>query len=213
MDSTPKSDSLLPGIALIVTVGIALGLGYNWLGLQEGAGWGIAWKGVDRVEELNEMPAVEAVEADAVPASSDPYNVDPLAIPAAATETPTGPVPEVPDFGRPVPIELEAVKQLHDAKAALFIDAREDWEFAEGRIPGAISLPHEEAITDPALLEQLETGGRPIVTYCGGGTCEVSLALAWELLGVGHSRIAVYMGGYPEWVNAGYPVEGAEGGS
>ena len=208
-----KSNSLVTDIALLVGIGVVLGVGYNGLGLRGGNDWGIAWKGVDRVEELLNSPEVQAVELDAgaSPASSDPYSVDPLAAPAPDVEQQT--LPEIPDYGRPVPIGLVAVKQLHDADAVIFIDAREGWEYDEAHIRGAISLPHEEAITDPARLEQLDTGGKPLVTYCGGGSCEISLSLAWELLGVGHAHIAVYTGGFPEWQQAGYPVETSGGGS
>ena len=210
METTTRRETLLADVFLLVGIGVVLGLGYNTLGLQEGAGWGIAWKGVDHfgdfVDDADTVAAVEDEgpgDADAAyPAVSD----DPLAPPPVPDQK----VPEIPDVGRPVKIELIAVKQLHDAKAALFIDARETWEFEEGHIPGALSLPHEEAITDPARLEQLDSGGLPIVAYCGGGTCEVSLTLANELMLYGHTRIAVYMGGFPEWVGAGYPVEGAE---
>ena len=72
-------------------------------------------------------------------------------------------------------------------------------------------MPYEQAITDPARLEQVDQGGKPMVTYCGGGSCEISISVAWELLGVGKTHIAVYMGGFPEWAQAGYPVEKAEG--
>ena len=113
-----------------------------------------------------------------------PGNVsdDPLA-PAAE---PDRAIPVIEDYGRPVEIGLKAAKQLHDAGAALFIDAREDWEYAEGHIPGAINLPYEQAITDPDRLEKIDQGGKPIVTYCGGGSCEISISVAWELLGVGN---------------------------
>ena len=199
MASTTRRSSPAADVAVLLTIGIALGLAYNALGLREGNAWGLAWKGVDLVKELEQGPVVEAVEAE----PTTPYvSDDPLAIPAV----PQHAVPKIPDVGRPVQIHLAAVKQLFDADAMLLIDAREDWEHDEGHIPGSINLPHEEAITDPARLEQLDTGGRPIVTYCGGGSCELSLSLAWELLGVGHTRVAVYMGGYPEWEQAGYPV-------
>jgi len=187
---------------------VVLGLGYNTLGLMEGADWGIAWKGVDQFGEFVEtgetVAAVEDEPATGYVAVSD----DPLAPPPL----PDRQVPEIPDAGRPVKIELKAVKQLHAADAALFVDARETWEFDEGHIPGALSLPHEEVITDPERLEQIDTGGRPIVAYCGGGTCEVSLTLANELILIGHPRVAVYMGGFPEWVGAGYAVEGSGAG-
>jgi rhodanese-related sulfurtransferase len=80
----------------------------------------------------------------------------------------------------------------------------------EGR-SGALNLPYERAATDPTALERLDTAGRPIITYCGGGQCEVSLSLAHELLASGFPRVAVYVGGFPEWQDAGKPVATGEG--
>lgn len=198
-----KSDSLVTDIALLMGIGLVLGAGYNALGLQGGNDWGIAWKGVPLIETLGDE--VQAVEIEPPPVGN--VSDDPLA-PAAVPEQA---VPVIEDYGRPVEIGLRAAKQLHDAGAALFIDAREDWEYAEGHIRGAINLPYEQAITDPARLEKIDQGGKPIVTYCGGGSCEISISVAWELLGVGKTHIAVYIGGFPEWAEAGYPVEKAEG--
>lgn len=203
----------LGGIVTIVIVGVLLGVSYNALGRREARGWGIDWIGRDRVAELGQMAAVGAVEAG--PAGSSLYtgSDDPLAgLPGAANaaEHPANPgpsLPEIPAIGRPVPVDAAALKQLVDASAVYVIDARDPEEFAEGHIPGAVSLPFDEAITDPVRLEALDTAGRPIVTYCGGGTCEISLSLADELFFAGHDRVAVYMGGYPEWVGLGYPVE------
>ena len=179
------------------------GPGGNALGLRVGNDWGLAWKGVALIETLGEE--VQAVEPET--AARGPVSDDPLAPPPAAQQA----VPVIEDYGRPVEIGLTAVKQLHDASAALFLDSREDWEFAEGHIPGAINLPYERAISDPAALEKIDQRGKPIVVYCGGGTCEVSISVAWELLGVGKTHIAVYMGGFPEWAEAGFPVEKADG--
>ena len=198
-----RSNSLVTDIALLVAVGVVLGVGYNAMGLQGGNDWGIAWKGVPLIETLgDEVQPVEPETQTEAHVSDDPL---------APPPTPPQAVPVIEDYGRPVEIGLTAAKQLHDAGAALFIDAREDWEFAEGHILGAINLPYEQAITDPAQLEEIDQGGKPIVTYCGGGSCEISISVAWELLGVGKTHIAVYMGGFPEWVEAGYPVEKAEG--
>ena len=69
----------------------------------------------------------------------------------------------------------------------------------------------EEQLSLPALLESLDTAGRPIIVYCGGGTCEISISLAEELIFAGHQRVAVYMGGYPEWVETGNAIETGEG--
>ncbi|NIM01057.1 MAG: hypothetical protein GTN89_09145 [Acidobacteria bacterium] len=198
-----RSGSVVTDIALLAGVGMLLGLGYNALGLRGGNDWGLAWKAVPLIETLGgEVKAVAAGAGDfATPPA--PVSDDPLAPPPTARRD----LPVIEDFGRPMEIGLEAVKQLHEADAALFIDAREDWEYAEGHIAGAINLPYEQAITDPAMLEQVDQGGRPIIVYCGGGSCEISIQVAWELLGVGKTHIAVYMGGFPEWQQAGYPVD------
>jgi rhodanese-related sulfurtransferase len=191
----------------IVLAGVVLGGLYNWLGLEGSPAWGLPWIAEDRVAALEALGTVAAVEA----APPEPLGTDlndPLAIPAEAG----GPVlPEVPAVGRPVQIEIGAVKQLFDAGAALIVDAREAVEFAEGHIPGSISLPYDLAVTDPVLLESLDAAGRPVITYCGGGTCEQSLSLAHELVFAGHERVAVFVGGYPDWVAAGYPVATGEG--
>ena len=129
---------------------------------------------------------------------------DPMAVGAAVG---SAGLPEIPVLDRPIQIELQAVKALFDARNVVIVDSREPDEFAEGHIPGALSMPFDEVTSEPERLEGLDTGGRPIVVYCGGGACELSMSLAWELIYAGQSRVTVYMGGFPEWVEAGYPVE------
>jgi rhodanese-related sulfurtransferase len=102
---------------------------------------------------------------------------------------------------------LPIVKKFFEARAAFLIDAREPDEYAAGHIPGAISLPYDQSVTDPAKLESLDTGGKPIIIYCGGGTCEISMNLAFALIEAGHKKVLVYEGGFPEWAEAGLPVE------
>src|SRR5262249_34311479 len=117
-----------------------------------------------------------------------------------------GGLPEIPALDRPVKIDLDAAKRLVDAGAAVFTDARDAEEYAAGHIPGARSLPYDQGAADPARLESLDTGGKPIAGYCGGGSCELSLNLAYDLVAAGQSRVAVFMGGFTEWSAAGYPV-------
>ena len=142
----------------------------------------------------------------AAAASGGGYNQisDPMAVDVAAGSSD---LPEIPDLDRPIQIGLDAVKRLVDADAAVIVDAREADEFAAGHLPGALSMPYDEVSAEPERMENLDAGGRPIVVYCGGGACELSLNLAHSLVGVGHGRVLVFMGGYPEWVNAGYPIE------
>lgn len=196
-----ESDStgLFRSIVMICTAGVFLGLSYNYLGLSDPKGRGLSWIAEDRVEILAGGPSVTAAAQQ-----TDDYttsNTDPFAIAGAGDQ-----LPEIPVSDRPVTIELDAVELYVDAGAALIIDARDLEEYNAGHIPGSINLPYETVITDPAALEQLETAGRPIIAYCGGGECEVSISVAYELIALGFERVAVYVGGFPEWEASGLPV-------
>ncbi len=99
-------------------------------------------------------------------------------------------------------INLESAKEMYD-REIIFIDARDEEEFAEGHIKGAILAP-----STPELVQLTPDRSTPIVTYCGGGDCDVSMQLAEELMyDWDYERIFVYLGGWPEWKAAEYPVE------
>ena len=195
------------GIVSIILVGIVLGVGFNWLGLESRPAWGLAWIGEDPVESMPTLEGLAVVE-DGAPAveTTGGYaqNSDPMAVGSAGV---VSGLPQIPDLDRPIQIQLDAVKQLFDAGAVVLVDAREPDEYAEGHIPGALNLPLDEVASEPERLENLDSAGRAIVTYCGRGTCELSLSLAWELIYAGKTKVTVYMGGFPEWVEAGYPVD------
>ncbi|HKQ62022.1 MAG TPA: rhodanese-like domain-containing protein [Candidatus Polarisedimenticolaceae bacterium] len=191
--------TLVRDTVVLIAVGLALGSAYN--GLQRRGQRGLPWIAEDRMAALAASPTVGAAppEGSSVAPTSE---TDPMAIPAAAKSQG---LPDIPEIGRPVQIQLAALKQYVDAHAAVVCDAREADEYEQGHVPGAINLPPSSA-TDPARLEALATGGKPVITYCGGGTCELSMTLAWALFDAGKSRVAVFVGGFPEWVAAGYPV-------
>ena len=99
-------------------------------------------------------------------------------------------------------INLESAKEMYD-RGIIFIDARDEEEFAEGHIKGAILAP-----STPELVQLFPDRSSPIVTYCSGGDCDVSMELAEQLMFEWeYERIFVYLGGWPEWEKAGYPVE------
>ena len=202
MSQPSHGEGSAPGreMVVILITGLLLGAGYNVIGQRSDPRWGIDWIGEDRLENL---PTLESSAGpDGLPSAYTDID-DPLAIPATAG------LPEIPNVGRPIKIPLATLKQFFDADAVFIVDAREADEYEISRIAGAINLPYDQAITDPELLENLDTGGRPIVTYCGGGSCELSLSLAEELFYSGHEKVLVYVGGFPEWQAAGYPTEGS----
>lgn len=196
--------SLFTGVAVIVLAGAALGLAQNWL-LNRGApAKGLPWiaeeKTLDSLENL--AGSLEASGASASGGVVDsPFAVAPGG--AAADR--------IPDLGRPLQMQLPAVKSLYDEGAALILDVRDPEEYRAGHIAGALLLPYDEAVTDPERLERLDAGGKPIVVYCGGGTCELSMNMAYALVEAGQRRVLVFMGGYPEWAAAGYPTATGEG--
>ena len=201
-----ETSGLAGGVVTILLSGAALGIAFNYVALTGQPPRGLAWIGEDRVAALQEMAVVGSVPGGGSVASPGMINNDPLGGIGAVGSG----VPEIPALGRPVKIGTDGLRQLFDAGAALIVDARDKAEFAEGHIRGALNLPYDEVATDPLRLEGLETGGRPIVAYCGGGACELSLNLAYDLLDAGHERVAVYMEGFPDWVAGGHPVASGE---
>ena len=125
-----------------------------------------------------------------------------------AAEPPrSAPVPFIPEVAQPVEVRLATVKSLFDARAALFLDARDPAEYEAGHIPGATRLMRDDALGDPDRVKALAPRTRPIVAYCEGGACENSHELAKVLVEAGYRKVLVYSGGFPEWTAAGYPVE------
>ena len=227
----PPQELIGRSMAWIVLTGVLLGLGYNYLALQgppphRGLPWISVPKVLDSVEAMTpaatytpipaptpapEQATTSAPVPEPAPVKAEPPRKEPAQAAAAAAPTQQAAdegLPDVPDVGRPLQMQLPSVKKFWDARAALIVDAREPAEYAAGHIPGAINLPYDEVVGDPERLDAVDSGGRPIICYCGGGSCEVSIHLAEALVyQSGKKRVLVFMGGWPEWEAAGYPVE------
>jgi len=202
-DGTETGPRLWQGIFAIVVTGCLLGIAQNALVRYGNSKDGLAWSYT--APKLDSLDDIVPTAGDSQPGGSNPLPPDmndPLQIVGSATSG----VPDIPDVGRPIQIQTSKVKAFFDAKAATIIDAREPAEYAEGHIPGAINLPYEQVVTDTERLENFDAQGRPIIVYCGGGTCEVSMNLGFSLVSAGKKKVLVYMGGWPEWVTSGYPV-------
>ena len=202
-DGTETGSRLWQGLFAIVAIGCLLGIAQNALVRHGDPKVGLAWSYT--APKLDSLDDIAPTAADGQPGGSHPLPPDmndPLQIGGAATSG----VPDIPDVGRPIQIQTSKVKAFFDAQAATIIDAREPAEYAEGHIPGAINLPFEQVATDQERLENFDARGKPIIVYCGGGTCEVSMNLGFSLVNAGKKKVLVYMGGWPEWVTSGYPV-------
>ncbi|MFZ1320103.1 MAG: rhodanese-like domain-containing protein [Ignavibacteria bacterium] len=112
-------------------------------------------------------------------------------------------------FVKPQNITVEIAKKLFDENV-IFIDGREPHEFAEGHIKGSINISYKEFIEKSPEERQKMMGDldkeKTIVSYCGGGDCEISIDNAYEMAKIGYNDIKIYLGGYLEWNELGYPV-------
>ena len=95
-------------------------------------------------------------------------------------------------------VEAAAWIQEHDAYVP---DVRDPWEYVEGRIPGAISLPQADLAIRLAEVPK----DRDVLVVCTTGNR--SLRSAGFLKAVGHTRITNLAGGTAGWIEAGNSVE------
>jgi rhodanese-related sulfurtransferase len=98
-------------------------------------------------------------------------------------------------------------KRLFDGGQAVFVDARPGGSFTEGHIRGAVSLPISEFDTRIDDFLERYPPDTTVVTYCSGRDCMDSHDLAQLLLVHGYADISVYVGGYQEWQERGYPID------
>lgn len=97
----------------------------------------------------------------------------------------------------------EHAKRLLDAGARLiFIDLRPAEEFAQGRLPGARSIPLRELSRRYAELPR--TGH--VILYCACPAGEVEGAYRF-LRDQGYRNLSLMEDGFPGWVKQGYPLE------
>jgi rhodanese-related sulfurtransferase len=106
----------------------------------------------------------------------------------------------------------EVVAMFRDPRAAqdqfIFVDARNDKQYQEGHIPGALQLDyyHPEQYL-PLVLTACQIAEK-IVIYCSGGECEDSELTASLLAKVlPKEKLFVYPGGFTQWSSGGQPVE------
>ena len=118
-----------------------------------------------------------------------------------------------------------SLEDVANAGSATLVDARSPEEFSgqfeadhrPGRIPGAISLPHNELVgSDGRLLADQDTlrqrlsaagitEGEPVIAYCRSG---VRASVTWLALTQMGYYVALYDGSYAEWMDSDQPVEG-----
>ena len=99
---------------------------------------------------------------------------------------------------------VEAAALLQGPGAPLLIDVREESEWNEVHIPGALLIPLSQFV---ARQEEIPAG-RALIMQCRSGGRSGQAALA--LRTAGRTNVANLAGGITDWEAAGLPVEYGE---
>jgi sulfur-carrier protein adenylyltransferase/sulfurtransferase len=100
-------------------------------------------------------------------------------------------------------VDATHARELIDAGTPLVVDVREQDEWDEGRIPGAIHIPrgYLESRIERAAPEPT----RQVIVYCSAGNRS---AFAAKTLGeLGYEDVVSLAGGFTDWKRNGFPVE------
>jgi molybdopterin/thiamine biosynthesis adenylyltransferase/rhodanese-related sulfurtransferase len=91
----------------------------------------------------------------------------------------------------------------HELQDTLFVDVREQDEWEEGHIPGAVHIPR--GFLESRIESAAADRSRPILVYCAGGNRSAFAAKTLEELG--YENVTSLAGGYTDWKRNGFPTE------
>jgi rhodanese-related sulfurtransferase len=114
-------------------------------------------------------------------------------------------------------IDAAGVARLVREGNTVLIDTRNKEEFKAGHLPGAKLVPYVEksakepdfdAKDDQFDLSQLPANKASVLVFsCNGAECWKSFKASDAAIKGGYSRVHWFRGGFPEWRDAGMPVE------
>ena len=96
----------------------------------------------------------------------------------------------------------EVKKRLDDKETFTLIDVREESEWANGHLPGAVHMGR--GIIERDIENAVPHKATPIVLYCGGGYR--SALVADNLQKMGYNTVISMDGGWRAWTDAGFPT-------
>src|SRR6266481_1440747 len=99
---------------------------------------------------------------------------------------------------------VDDMKRRMDAgEKIMLVDVREESEWAQGHLPGAIHLG--KGIIERDIEQRVPDTNAKIVLYCGGGFR--SALTADNLQKMGYTNVESMDGGWKGWIGAGLPTQ------
>lgn len=93
-------------------------------------------------------------------------------------------------------------RRLDAGEKFVLVDVREDNEWAQGHLPGAVHLG--KGIIERDIEARVPDTGAKVVLYCGGGFR--SALVADNLQKMGYTNVESMDGGWRGWLEAGLPT-------
>lgn len=97
---------------------------------------------------------------------------------------------------------LQVKTKLDQQEQFIFIDVREDSEWALAQIPQAIHIGR--GVIERDIEEKISNKDTQIILYCGGGFR--SALAAYNLQKMGYTNVYSMDGGIREWMLMDYPI-------
>ena len=108
-------------------------------------------------------------------------------------------------------VEVKSPAQAHDLwrqGGVLFLDVRDAEHYAQGHVPGALSLPYHEFTTAYPRMAPKLPGRGPILLYCYGSECGLAMRVAKMLLVRGYDNLLLLQDGIEGWQEARLEMTG-----
>lgn len=96
----------------------------------------------------------------------------------------------------------EVKKKLDKGEKFVLVDVREESEYANDHLPGAIHLG--KGVIERDIEQRVPNSDTPVVLYCGGGFR--SALAADNLQKMGYTNVISMDGGIRDWREKGYPL-------
>ena len=99
-------------------------------------------------------------------------------------------------------VVAEVKRRQEAGEKFLLVDVREDNEWANGHLPGAVHMG--KGIIERDIEQRVPDTNAKVVLYCGGGFR--SALVADNLQKMGYTNVESMDGGWKGWLDAGLPT-------